>query len=165
MSLDHLLKLESIGFQFRLRQKPSPTLSWEERYNQLLHFRSIHGHAQVPLNWTHNTALSHWVVIQRKEHKKLLNGGKSSVLMSGKRIQMLIDIDFVFRNVTVYPYSWEERFQHLVAFHKNHGHFHVTSEYILDPMLFIWVNAQRRLFGEKNLEADRMAKLQEIGFH
>lgn len=163
MKLEQVLKLEAIGFKFRLRSKSSPTLSWDARYNQLLEFRTTHGHAQVPLNWSGNTALSHWVVIQRKEHKKLLNGSKSSIL-NPRRIQMLIDLDFVFRNITVYPYSWDDRLKHLIAFKKTHGHFFVTSDYMLDPSLFIWVNAQRKSFISKSLDSNQMMKLQEIGF-
>lgn len=164
MKTEHIEKLEAIGFQFRLRNNKSPSLTWNQRYNELLQFRTTFGHAQVPLNWKENTALSHWVVIQRKEFKKLLNGSKSSILKP-ERIQMLVDIDFIFRNIDVHPYSWEERLAHLLAFKNKYGHFNVTPDYLLDPSLFTWTNAQRKHFADKSLDSDKMKKLQEIGFN
>lgn len=161
---ERLEKLLSIGFQFRLRTKNrSQSQSWEERYNQLLHFCTAYGHTRVPLNWQGNTALSHWVVIQRKEHKKLLNGEKSFILTE-PRLQKLLDVDFVFRDQQTFPYSWEERFNHLVAFEKRHGHFNVTPQYKLDQSLYIWVNTVRSSIQNDTIELDRLHTLLEIGF-
>jgi len=43
---------------------------WEERLSQLLEFRAIHGHCNVPRGWRDNPSLSYWVINQRYALRK-----------------------------------------------------------------------------------------------
>jgi len=66
--------------------------SWEERFEQLLQFKSKKGHARVPQNYKENSALGSWVSKQRKEYKKMKDG--KNTLMTQERAFKLFQIDF-----------------------------------------------------------------------
>jgi hypothetical protein len=46
MGSDRLLRLQAIGFEFRMDDGKK---SWEERFEQLAEFRRTHGHINIPL--------------------------------------------------------------------------------------------------------------------
>ena len=47
MDPERICKLNAVGFEWEL-QKDTYLESWENRYNQLLKFKVIHGHCRVP---------------------------------------------------------------------------------------------------------------------
>eukprot|EP00978_Attheya_sp_CCMP212_P018679 scaffold51595_cov58-Attheya_sp.AAC.1 len=67
-------KLESIGFEFKKRA--TFFLSWDKHFQELMHFKKMNGHANVP---TRAGALGRWIGYQRKQYG-LLKEGKDSLL-------------------------------------------------------------------------------------
>ena len=67
---------------------------WETRYRELQQFASTYGHCCVPISYSENTHLAHWVSNQRKLYN-LRNAGKRSELTT-TRIQKLEDIGFAW---------------------------------------------------------------------
>jgi hypothetical protein len=88
-------KLGSIGFYFN-----RPTPGWDVRFQELLHFRNVYGHTNVP----HRSGpLSGWVEHQRSGFR-LLAKGKPSFLTTEKR-RKLESIGLIFK---IQPrVSWE----------------------------------------------------------
>lgn len=78
--------LESIGFVWDLQ-----ACDWVHRYDQLLEFKLLHGHADVPQKYPQNQPLSTWVRTQRRSHAK---GG----CMPSDRIEQLDRIGFDWEN-------------------------------------------------------------------
>lgn len=88
MSKQRLEALQKLDFTWSLRDK----VEWTLRYDELLLFKSQHGHCLVPSNYEHNVKLGTWVANQRK-HYRLYQEGKQN-MMTQKRIDMLNEIGF-----------------------------------------------------------------------
>eukprot|EP00978_Attheya_sp_CCMP212_P029105 scaffold102372_cov43-Attheya_sp.AAC.1 len=73
LTIDNCEKLESIGFEFTFR---ATYLSWDQRFQELVDYKKINGHANVP---THSELLGRWITTQRR-HYGLLKEGKRSPL-------------------------------------------------------------------------------------
>jgi len=68
MRADRYTALEKIGFTRSL--VPRSKLSWNERYAELVEFRRLNGHCQVPQRYPLNPALGKWVHNQRQALRK-----------------------------------------------------------------------------------------------
>jgi hypothetical protein len=154
-------KLESIGFVFKLRPTGTRTPCWNERFQELVDFKKINGHTNVPKR---SGPLGAWVHKQRPQYR-LLKEGKYSTLTNDK-CEKLESIGFVFKGgPTVTP--WDERFKELVDFKKSNGHMNVPQR---SGTLGLWVTTQRtqyRLFKEEKhsvLTNEKCEKLESIGF-
>lgn len=77
--------LESIGFVWDLQ-----ACDWVHRYDQLLEFKLLHGHADVPQKYPQNQPLSTWVRTQRRSYAK--------GCMPSDRIEQLDRIGFDWEN-------------------------------------------------------------------
>ena len=162
--------------------------SWNERYNELVEFKRVNGHCNVPSVFDENPALTQWVKRQRYQHT-LKSSNKHSVLTPA-RFEMLERIGFIW---SAHEASWEESYDHLVQFRNQYGHCRVPTRYPADQQLATWVKMQRRQFrllkalskntrgkddatstsstssGSSSKEKshmtwDRVARLDEIGF-
>lgn len=79
----------------------------DERFQELLVFRSIHGHCLVPCPYPLNLALGIWVSDQQASYKKNL--------LPENRIQMLEEAGFVWERPSEF---WIEQFEALLAVRK-----------------------------------------------
>ena len=79
--------LESLGFVW-----DSHSAVWQERMNELLEFKKIHSHCNVPTTYSENRKLAAWVKCQRRQYK-LRREGKASN-MTPERINDLEKIGF-----------------------------------------------------------------------
>ena len=60
--------------------------------------------------------------------------------------------------------TWDERYGELKAFKEEHGHCTVPTMHTEDPGFGLWIKSQRRAMKKGELRADRIAKLELIGF-
>mgnify|MGYP001592065932 CR=1 FL=1 len=130
--------------------------AWEERYSELVQFKSKTGHCIVPQQWSENPGLGHWVLIQRQFRKK--------GVLSEERIRRLNDIWFVWDTLEA---EWEQRFAQILQFKRRFGHCNVPRNYPEAKGLGAWTSTQRqvRLGTRKgSLNEDRIRRLDEIGF-
>jgi hypothetical protein len=51
--------LESLGFEWGVCNT-----TWEDRLRELADYRNIHGHCNVPKNYSENTQLGKWVALK-----------------------------------------------------------------------------------------------------
>eukprot|EP00978_Attheya_sp_CCMP212_P002148 scaffold4428_cov43-Attheya_sp.AAC.1 len=136
---------------------------WDVRFEELVDFKKINGHTNVPQQ---SGFLGRWVHTQRTQHRKL-NEGKYSPLTTDRR-EKLESIGFVF---LLFPHTtylrWEQHFQEIVNFKKINGHMLVRKR---SGDLGKWVSSQRthyRFLKEgksSSLTIDRCEKLESIGF-
>lgn len=135
--------------------------SSDQRMAELREFHARHGHADVPTKYPPNQLLGNWVSNTRISYKK----GQ----LSAGRIQQLEELGFHWRgmrkNFPGIAASWEENFAALLEFQKQHGHPNVQSTDVNHPVLATWVVTQRVRHRRGLLKADRVQKLESIGFH
>lgn len=67
----HIVKLERIGFRWRLQQETE--LGWEARYEELLQYMADNGHCDVPQKYALNQQLAKWVSFQVSEVRCCFN--------------------------------------------------------------------------------------------
>ena len=67
LSSDRILKLESIGFTWSLKQ---PTRTWDENFDLLQSFKLKNGHCRVPISNKAGPSFAYWVKNQRSAFSK-----------------------------------------------------------------------------------------------
>jgi hypothetical protein len=137
-------ELESLGFEWT---RLGPTL--EDRLSELVDYRKINGHCNVPKNYSENAILANWVRKQRYQYGLHREGKTSS--MTTLRIQELESLGFEWdgRGAT-----WEERLSELADYHKIYGHCNVPHIYSENTKLGYWVGTQRREARRKEIIHD-----------
>jgi hypothetical protein len=138
--------------------------SWREQFEQLVAFKRVHGHCNVPKR---QGSLGFWVQRQRAQKRKLDENRCLTTALWVKREKKLASIGFEWgrRRVAV---SWEQRFQELVDYKRVHGDIHVPSW--KENTLSRWINEQRYVYRQKEkgertaMTVERQKKLESIGF-
>eukprot|EP00978_Attheya_sp_CCMP212_P009770 scaffold23264_cov24-Attheya_sp.AAC.1 len=160
-SVDKREKLESIGFEFKLKRRASSCITWDQRFQKLVDFKKINGHTNVPKQFV---PLRIWVNNERRQCR-LFKEGKDS-LMTLERREKLESIGFEFKCQPTTS-SWDRRFQELADYKKTNGHTNVPTQ---SGPLGRWVSYQRthyRLLQEgkhSQLTKDKRKKLERTGF-
>jgi hypothetical protein len=98
---------------------------WEERLRELTDYRKIHGHCNVPWNYSENAKLAKWVRKQRSTYKLHLEGNTSPMTLS--RIQGLESLGFEWKPSKVCVNAWEDRLSELADYRKIRGHCNVSK--------------------------------------
>lgn len=141
--------------------RPAGCLSSNQRMAELREFHAQYGHSNVPTKYSPNRLLGNWVSNTRISYKKRQ--------LSAKRIQELEELGFHWqgeRNSSLaMATTWEESFAALIEFQKQHGHVNVRSRHPDYTVLAAWVISQRVKHRRGLLQADRVQKLESIGFH
>lgn len=128
LSNEHREALEEVGFGPGLKKRRSTfdktELSWDDRYDQLILFKRIHGHVRVPSSYG---TLGSWVQYQRSRRDKMLAG----------RQRLLDQAGFVW---SYREWQWDQRFEELVGYKKKFGNTDVPMS---QGELGEWVQWQR----------------------
>jgi len=81
------------------------------------------------------------------------------------RIKRLKDIGFIWRRISYIPSrsSWEEMFDVLKEYKKDHGHCNVPCDWVENNLkLGVWVSNQRSKYRNNTLSKDRIKRLKDI---
>jgi hypothetical protein len=154
-------ELEGIGFEWRVHANAS----WEVRLGELIDYHRIHGHYNVPKNYSESAKLAMWVQNQRKLYKLHVKGKTSSMTLS--RVKALERLGF---ELDSYSALWEDRLSELSDYHKIHGHCNVPASYIENAKLGAWVRTQRNQYnlhqnGKTSfITPSRIQELESLGF-
>jgi hypothetical protein len=156
--------LESLGFEWGVCVTHT---AWEDRLRELADYRKIHGHCNVPCNYSENTELANWVKRQRSNYRLHLEGKKSS--MTTFRIQELESLGFEWDSRAHFS-AWEDRLSELADYRKIHGHCNVSKYISGNSKLGEWVAKQRsqyrmHLKGKTSpMTTFRIQELESLGF-
>eukprot|EP00592_Proboscia_alata_P016289 CAMPEP_0194395078 /NCGR_PEP_ID=MMETSP0174-20130528/124220_1 /TAXON_ID=216777 /ORGANISM="Proboscia alata, Strain PI-D3" /LENGTH=482 /DNA_ID=CAMNT_0039190965 /DNA_START=73 /DNA_END=1521 /DNA_ORIENTATION=+ len=112
---------------------------WNKKYEELLTYVKMKGHAQVPPKFPQNPKLGNWVHNQRRNYKQFQRGDLSSS-MTKLQIQLLNEVGFEW-NCSAYP--WKKMYDELVSYKKEFGHTRVSPRCPQNPSLGNWVQKQR----------------------
>lgn len=147
LNADRIKRLDELGFVWDTSE-----LVWETQFQELVSYKQQHDDCLIPHN-SENKELARWVGSQRTLRKK----GK----LDADRIKRLDELEFVWDPI---QQAWEIRFQELVAYKQEHSDCWVPQSWEANQPLATWVNKQRTLKKRGKLDADRIKRLDELGF-
>lgn len=147
LSTDQVRRLDELG----LLWEPLKA-GWEHFYAELLDFRRQHGHSRVPSHQS-CTSLSGWALRQRWLRRQ----GTLTPELERRLDEIGFDWDPI-------PASWEKFHRELSAFKTEHGHCRVRKGDPAHARLADWVHRQRHLRRNGRLGAERIRRLDEMGF-
>jgi len=161
LSSNRIQELEELGFRWRGERNNAPilTITWEENFAMLLEFHRVHGHANVRSTDADHHALATWVNSQRMKHRR--------GTLQADRAQKLESIGLKWGKAEYQAgllRSWDQRFDELVAFRRQHGHPHVSKADKSHRSLDIWAKTQRMYYHQGKLSADQIQRLESISF-
>ena len=134
----------------------------DEMLTRLRCFQAKYGHANVPLNWGSDIVLADWCSVQRQLYRELQSG---NIPPSSKEGAVLIVNDpqsKLFEELNAMNFSWDYD-----SWHWNHWYSRLVARSIDDPAppsLKAWLRDQRRRYQKGTLPADRLEKLNQVGF-
>ena len=158
LSAERIYRLNQIHFIWNFDEIRKN--DWESKYKELVQFYKKHGHSFVPTNYKKNKPLGTWVSLQRS----LEDSGK----LSKPRLNKLNRVDFVWTRDSIqrlnsnYDKQWENNFEKLKIYIKEHGTCQVSLK--SEPLLQAWTAWQRKKFKEGSLLDERLKRLNEIAF-
>jgi hypothetical protein len=149
LAAERVERLEALEFEW----KPQAA-TWEKMFAELEAFNRVHGDCNVPIGWPENPKLASWVQAQRSRKTK----GK----LAAERVKRLDALGFEWKPQAA---TWEKMFAELEAFNRVHGDCNVRQNWPENPKLASWVQAQRSRKTKGKLAAERLQRLNEIGFN
>jgi hypothetical protein len=108
MTRTRITKLEEAGF---IWAKPKGVDAWEERFEELQHYRDENGDPNVPTKYPNNRPLGRWVSTQRSMYKQFHSGGKFHKLPREeieRRISLLESMGFSWNLAPIKSFSRED---------------------------------------------------------
>jgi len=145
---------ETLDIQELLRLIESKlTTSWDVMYDDLINFKSTHGHLEIPKRLDVENNLGYWVQTQRQMYKK----GR----LSKERIDKLNKIGFIW---DTFEASWEEKFQELKNYIKQNNHMRFSKALVKESGLPNWCFDQKKKHKKGTLSQEKYDKLNSIGF-
>ena len=127
---------------------------FEMMFQALLQYKQAHGDCLVPQRWKESRKLAEWVSEQRMAYSR----GR----LAPDHVRRLNEVGFEWDPVST---RWEEMFQQLVEFKKEHGHTNVSQRSGKYKALGTWVRNQRGAKRDKRpIMVERAKCLDEIGF-
>ncbi|PYK19450.1 MAG: hypothetical protein DME55_04750, partial [Verrucomicrobia bacterium] len=149
LSKEQIERLDDLGFEW----KPH-TFAWEKMFKALTDYKIIHGNCNVPLSWRGNTKLGIWVSHQRRRY--------NSGLLDEAKARRLEKLGLVLKPAEE---RWERYFATLVEYQNTFGNCKVPQDWHRNPPLGRWVGQQRFRRSTGKLSAERIQRLNSIGFN
>ncbi|MCX5734392.1 MAG: Helicase associated domain protein [candidate division NC10 bacterium] len=148
---DRFQRLDRLGFEW----EPLAT-AWDDMFVTLVQFKERAGDCDVPHDLPYDPQLANWVIRQRHLRRQ----GR----LAADRIERLDTIGFKWGVLPAPIDLWDEMFARLVQFKNRFGHCKVLRRCPEDPKLGHWVIRQRQLRRQGRLAADRIERLDTLGF-
>lgn len=134
---------------------------WLRRFDEMLRFRNVFGHCNVPYKYTKNKPLGKWVQCQRTKF--------SQGSLSLHRVRKLEGVGFNWI-IGKRRSSWEQRYAELAQFYKDHEHTNVQLGSRNQHSLAVWISCQRQNYRKQlqgqhtSLTAKRVLALEKLNF-
>ena len=146
LSADRVQRLGALGFEW------DPLIAaQEEMFARLVQYKECVGNCNVPARWTDDPQLAHWVEVLRRNRKR--------GVLSDDRIQRLDALGFEW---DPFASGWDEMMARLTQYKERLGGCTPTIEQ--DPQLSRWTVRQRGARKVGSLSADRIQRLEALGF-
>jgi hypothetical protein len=150
LSKEQTIKLQNLGLTLGCTVRQD---TWNERYNELVVYKTQHGTCLVPKSYKEAPKLANWVDSMRK----MFTEGN----LQKERIKKLNELGFSWNALES---KWHIRYNELLQYKQEYGDCKVPQKWERNTPLGEWVVVQRRLFQTGRLSEERIAKLNEIEF-
>jgi hypothetical protein len=117
ITLSRIQQLESVGLEWG-----SHVTVWGDRLSELAVYHKIHGHCNVPYNYSKSIRLASWVKTQKVNYKLYREGKKSNTTTFQIKALESLGIEGDSRSA-----AWEGRLSQLADYRKLHGHCNVPK--------------------------------------
>ena len=148
LSAHRIERLDTLGFEWEPDAKV-----WDEMFARLGRFKERFGHCNVLRRWPEDPKLGPWVTNQRM----LKRQGR----LSAERIERLDALGIEWE---LDAKVWDGIFARLLQFKDRFGHCNVPFGWPEDAKLGYWVIQQRQIIKEGRLSAERIERLDALGF-
>ena len=160
--------MERINYKDPTTYRKTHCKTWETRYEELKQFHIENKHVEIGME---NQPLSNWLSIQRRA----VRFGR----LDPKRVEKLqeVGVNIAIWKCPVKPrkisrtfeHRWQAHFEELKDYQRANGNCKVPRQCKENQKFATWVNTQRQMYkkakkGESNMPADRIKKLEELGF-
>jgi hypothetical protein len=149
LAKERVRQLEELGIVWEPQQA-----RWETMFAALSAYRRTNGDCNVPYGSPDNPALAKWVKGVRAAQKR----GD----LDEERVRRLDAIDFAWDRGG--DSRWDEMYDELAGFRQFHGHCRISTLSDEHRALGVWVHTQRTLRKQGRLDAERIARLDALGF-
>ena len=143
--------LEKIGFEWFAGKG-----TWEERFQEVLAFRAVHGHCRVPARWKENPQLGSWVVAQRTDRRK----GELRPDYEARLDEIGFEWDLRLGPEAAW-HRWVERLRHFI---EKYGTYKISHSDVEFSGLAKWMARQRRADRDGQLTPAARSILESLGF-
>jgi Helicase associated domain len=152
LSLERIKRLNSLDFSW---EPPLHEMAWENQFAQLLVYKKLHGHCDVPENDNKFYRLHRWCVTQRVEMRK------KPLQYPKERKKRLDTIGFSW---DIKQKWFEQHLAKLKEFKQKNGHCRVLrkDDYILAE--WCWKIRRERREGLPSLTKEKIKKISALGF-
>jgi hypothetical protein len=164
------LEEEGIGWRGLAALRKAQERIWDRMFEALRAFRRRAGHLRVPRGWKDEPSLAAWLASQRHLRRK--------GALTPSRRKRLDELDADWHQARSRPQrdsmrppsahqrdaAWERGFAALRRYRDRTGHCNVPARSAADPALARWVTLQRYRHRRGKLDADRVDRLQALGF-
>ena len=119
--------LDELGFVWEEIQKKRNDIKWDDKFDQLKHYKRVYGHTQVPREWPENPQLGKWVSYQRSLYGRgLLPDDREAKLKSLGFVWKVCDNNS--SNYTKLDEMWLEKYEKLKEFKAIQNHTNVPLQ-------------------------------------
>lgn len=146
-----LKKLEALGVKWGNKKSQIDEL-WNNRYEKLLSLYQTHGNNFL-LKARRNTLLNNWCRMQRQKYKQQK--------LTAEQVNKLNAFGFKW---DYFQDAWEENFEILLAYKKEHGHCRVFQKKPETYSLSVWCGNARKAYNDGRLAEEKIKRLESIGF-
>jgi hypothetical protein len=127
---------------------------WNAMYERLKQYHVAHGNSNVPDRYEGSRQLSAWISHQRQSRK--------SNSLTEDQIKLLDELNFSWKLRD--RGTWDDRLAEVISFKEKYGHCNIPLNLTDPPKLAAFVNATRVQRNKGTLSAERIAKLDKVGF-
>jgi hypothetical protein len=153
------------------KQQRKNEQNWDKMFERLIKYKNEHGNCDVPRRYKKDPPLGIWVNTQRRLWKAIQIGKTQSTPEYKSRFEKLEKHGFKWELINR-DRSWDEFYNALVQYKKEHGNCDVPRDYENDRRLGKWVHNQRCLWkaiqrGKTKSKPEyesRFEKLEKHGF-
>lgn len=159
LSEEQIAKLDAIGMRWETRSD----CVWNQYFAELLRYYEEHGHTDVPYLYEseNGVALGKWIV----DLRVMYNSGIQRSVLTPARIAELDRLGMIWDKI---DYIWENYYQALLTYYREHGNANVPKTYRTDDgvALGVWLyNTKRkhRTSGGASLNSNQKERLALLG--
>lgn len=151
MTEDQFKLLDNLGFAWDARDE-----KWSAQLEALKKFQAQYGHSNPNLVLGAQDKLAQWAQRQRQSYaEKTLEAEREAALKE-------LGFDWEYQAI---DHQWEQMYQMLSDFNKEHGHSEVPVIWNGSKSLAVWVGRQRQRRKEESITSDQIQRLDRLSFN